>query len=62
MEEIEGNDFNLNISRYVSTAKEEVKIDLEVVHAELDSLEQDITAAREKHNAFFKELGVPLLP
>jgi hypothetical protein len=26
------------------------------------SLEKDITAATKKHNAFFKELGLPLLP
>jgi len=28
MDEIEANDFNLNISRYVSTAEQEVAIDL----------------------------------
>ena len=31
MEEIEKNDFNLNISRYVSTAKPEEKIDLRAI-------------------------------
>ena len=62
MEEIEKNDFNLNISRYVSTAEAEEEIDLASVHAELVSLEQKRNAALEKHNAFLKELGLPLLP
>lgn len=62
MEEIEKNDFNLNISRYVSTAEAEEEIDLASVHAELVSLEQKRKAALDKHNAFLKELGLPQLP
>ena len=62
MEEIEKNDFNLNISRYVSTAKPEEKIILEDVHAELMSLEEAIQAATAKHNVFLKELDLPGLP
>ena len=58
MEEIEKNDFNLNISRYVSTAEAEEEINLASVHAELVSLEQKRNAALEKHNAFLKELGL----
>ena len=61
MEEIEKNDFNLNISRYVSTAEAEKDIDLAAVHAELTSLEQKRKTALDKHNAFLKELGLPLL-
>ena len=62
MKEIEKNDYNLNISRYISTATPEEEIDLQAVHAELVKLEQDIEMAREKHNAFLKELGLPTLP
>lgn len=62
MEEIEKNDFNLNISRYVSTAEAEEEINLVSVHAELVSLEQKRKAALDKHNAFLKELGLPPLP
>ena len=62
MAEIEKNDFNLNISRYVSTAEAEEEIDLAAVHAELVSLEQKRRAALDKHNAFLKELGLPMLP
>jgi type I restriction enzyme M protein len=62
MEEIAGNHFNLNISRYISTAVAGKEIDLGAVNAELVSLEKKIEAANEKHNVFLKELGLPSLP
>lgn len=62
MEEIENNDFNLNISRYVSTAVAEEEVDLEAVHQQLTDIEKEIVKAKGKHNAFLKELGLPLLP
>lgn len=61
MEEIEKHDYNLNISRYISTASAEVEINLQIVNAELVTLEKTIQEAREKHNAFLKELGLPAL-
>lgn len=62
MDEISANDYNLNISRYVSTAVPEEEIDLAAVHTELVTVDAQIKAATEKHNAFLKELGLPLLP
>ncbi|OXU13967.1 type I restriction-modification system subunit M [Sedimentisphaera salicampi] len=62
MGEIEENDYNLNISRYVSTAKPEPEIDLKATYEELVKAEKDIKAAKEKHNAFLEELGLPPLP
>ncbi|MDP2109791.1 MAG: type I restriction-modification system subunit M [Thiobacillus sp.] len=62
MEEIEKNDFNLNISRYVSTAVAEEEVVLEKVHQQLVVIEKEIAKAKDKHNAFLKELGLPLLP
>jgi type I restriction enzyme M protein len=62
MAEIEKNEFNLNISRYVSTSVAEAEVDLQAVHANLVKLSADIRAATKKHNAFLKELGLPLLP
>jgi type I restriction enzyme M protein len=62
MEEIRKNDFNLNISRYISTSVAEEEIDLSAVHTELVALDQSIREARDKHNAFLAELGLPLLP
>ncbi|QCY09323.1 type I restriction-modification system subunit M [Pseudomonas sp. MPC6] len=61
MEEIEKNGYNLNISRYISTASAETEIDLQAVNDELAALEETTQEAREKHNAFLKELGLPLL-
>lgn len=60
-EEIEKNNYNLNISRYISTATAEDEIDLQAVNDELVMLEQDIGTAREKHNAFLNDLGLPVL-
>lgn len=59
MEEIEKNDFNLNISRYVSIALDEEEIDLLEVNKKLASIEKDIAKARDTHNKFLKELGLP---
>jgi type I restriction enzyme M protein len=59
MEEIEQNDYNLNISRYVSTAKEEEKIDLKTVNKDLIEIEKKAKDAQNKHNEFLKELGLP---
>ena len=59
--EIKNNDYNLNISRYVSTAKEEIPIKLAEVHKQLVDLDNKIENARNKHNAFLKELGLDLI-
>lgn len=61
MEEIEKNDFNLNISSYVSTAVPEEEIDLAAVHTRLVEIEKEITKAKNKHNDFLRELGLPPL-
>jgi len=62
MDEIEENGFNLNISRYVSTAKPEPEVDLQQVHDEIVNLTHDISKAMERHNEFLVELGQPKLP
>ena len=62
MAEIEKNDFNLNISRYISTATAEEEIDLTATHAGLTKIETAIQTATARHNEFLAELGLPLLP
>jgi type I restriction enzyme M protein len=62
MQEIEKNGWNLNISRYISAAMPEEEIDVQAVNAELAVLAQHIETAKDKHNAFLKELGLPPLP
>jgi len=61
MEEIIDNGYNLNISRYVSTAAEEEIIDLAEVKESLDKIEKDIIEAKATHNEFLRELGLPEL-
>lgn len=61
MREIEKNGYNLNISRYISTASAEAEIKLEDEYNKLVALEETIQKARDKHNTFLKELGLPPL-
>ena len=62
MERIEKEGYNLNISRYISTAIADEEIDLQTVNEELLSLTQNIEKAKAKHNGFLKELGLSVLP
>lgn len=62
MERIAEEGYNLNISRYISTAVAEIEIDLEATHVKLVEIEKSIQQATAKHNKFLKELGKPLLP
>lgn len=61
MDEIEQNSYNLNISRYVSTSIDEEIIDLGEVNKRLVEIEKKITEARNRHNEFLKELGLPTI-
>ena len=60
--EIEKNDYNLNISRYIRTAVSAVEVNLEDVHQQLLAIEQSIATAKQKHNSVLSELCFPLLP
>lgn len=62
MAEIEKNDYNLNISRYVSTAETEKDVDLLAEHKRLVDIEAQIVSKTEYHNTFLKELGLPPIP
>ncbi len=55
------NDYNLNISRYVSTAIEDKIVDLDKVKKDLDDIESQITETKAKVNSYLKELGLPEL-
>ena len=45
-EEIEENDFNLNIPRYVDTFEEEEEIDIDAVEVEIEGLERELKVVR----------------
>lgn len=57
-DEIAGNDFNLNLPRYVDTFEEEPEIDVAAVQREIDQLEQELAEVRVKLKQHLKELGV----
>ncbi len=58
LEQIKENDYNLNISRYISTAKPEKKIDLKEVNKNLKNVQEDIEKYTDEHNKFLEELGL----
>jgi type I restriction enzyme M protein len=58
LDEIEKNGYNLNISRYVSTAEDEIEIDLDEVNERLASINERIEAKTNEHNEYLKELGL----
>jgi type I restriction enzyme M protein len=62
MEKIKEEGYNLNISRYISTAMPQEEIDLSAVNQELLALENKTIVATKKHNEFLKDLGLPPLP
>ena len=56
-DEIERNDWNLNISRYVDTSEEEERIDVAEAVQKLRELEQERAAAESTMNRYLAELG-----
>ena len=57
LDEIEQNDWNLNISRYVDTSDEEERIDVREAVRKLRELEQERAAAEATMNRYLAELG-----
>lgn len=57
-EEIEENDFNLNIPRYVDTFEEEEEIDIVAVQTEINTLETELVAVRAEMQRHLQELGL----
>ncbi|MGG6241727.1 type I restriction-modification system subunit M [Nodosilinea sp. AN01ver1] len=58
IEEIEENDYNLNIPRYVDTFEEEEEIDIAAVQKEIESLEGQLAQVRSKMVGYLQRLGV----
>ena len=56
-EEIAGNDWNLNIPRYVDTFEEEAEIDLVAVRTERLKLKEELAALEVKMDGYLRELG-----
>lgn len=57
-EEIQENDYNLNIPRYVDTFEEEAEIDLQAVKSEIQKIETELATVQNQMDAYLKELGL----
>lgn len=62
LERIAEEGYNLNISRYISTAAGEEEIELAVTQRDLVEIERQVRDATSKHNEFLMELGLLPLP
>ncbi|MPM97112.1 hypothetical protein SDC9_144285 [bioreactor metagenome] len=58
LNEVERNEYNLNIPRYVSSDDEEPPVDLDEVTRLLDDIDAEITAAKANVDTALKALGV----
>lgn len=58
LEEIQENEYNLNIPRYVDTFEEEEPIDIKTVQTNIDRLKTEIAEAEAQMDAYLKELGL----
>ncbi|HID6232207.1 TPA: N-6 DNA methylase, partial [Klebsiella pneumoniae] len=57
LKEIQDNDYNLNIPRYVDTFEEEEEIDLLAVRAEREQLKAELAKLETEMAGYLKELG-----
>ncbi|MCR5383135.1 MAG: type I restriction-modification system subunit M [Saccharofermentans sp.] len=58
MEEIQANDYNLNIPRYVDTSEKEDEIDLVAKADDIEKLNEEIKSAEDELKKYFDELGL----
>jgi type I restriction enzyme M protein len=55
-EEIKGNDYNLNISRYVDAFEEEAEVDLKAVQKQIAKLEIELEEVNKQMQKYLKEI------
>ena len=58
LEEIQENDYNLNIPRYVDTFEEEEPVDIEATKANISKIECELITIKTQMNTYLKELGL----
>ncbi len=58
LEEIQENDYNLNIPRYVDTFEEEERVDIEATKQEIIKIEKELSFVKVKMSGYLKELGL----
>jgi len=58
LEEIQENDYNLNIPRYVDTFEEEEPVDIEATKEKIANIESELVAVKEQMKSYLEELGL----
>ena len=58
LEEIQENDYNLNIPRYVDTFEEEEIIDLDATKTNIANIENELVEIKSKMSGYLRELGL----
>lgn len=58
LEEIQENDYNLNIPRYVDTFEEEESVDIEATKANISKIESELVTIKTQMSTYLKELGL----
>jgi len=58
LKEIQENDYNLNIPRYVDTFEEEEEIDIEETKKEIANIENELLEIKKQMKSFLEELGL----
>lgn len=56
LDEIQENDFNLNIPRYVDTFEEEAEVDIAAVQKEIEQLEDELEKVQSEMETYLKQL------
>jgi type I restriction enzyme M protein len=58
LEEIQENDYNLNIPRYVDTFEEEEPVDIEVTKEKIAKIENELVEVKKQMQGYLEELGL----
>ncbi|MFX4245476.1 type I restriction-modification system subunit M [Aliarcobacter butzleri] len=58
LEEIQENDYNLNIPRYVDTFEEEEPVDIEATKRNISKIENELVTIKTQMSIYLKELGL----
>ncbi|MBU1667467.1 type I restriction-modification system subunit M [bacterium] len=58
LEEIQENEYNLNIPRYVDTFEEEAPVDMDATKENIAKIERELVEVKAQMSAYLKELGL----
>ena len=57
LKDLQDNDYNLNIPRYVDTFEEEEPVDVKATQKTIETLKSELVVVEEKMNKYLTELG-----